>query len=158
MLVQDIIDLDTFSNSSCKGNIGSCFDAIWNHLMSRSMQLWNTINDNNICPCSPNMGSHVVEQGHHIDNFRFPRRIFDHCPTFSLDCCQNRIDRCTDTNSIHVDVSSLKRLAISRKFHTRAIHGHSGSHRFKGLQMQIDRTWSKVTPTRQSNRCLTIAS
>ena len=148
MLVQDIIDLDTFPNSSCKSNIGSCFDAIRNYLMSSPMQMRNTINDNNICPCSTNMSSHVVEQGHHIDNFRFPRSIFDHCPTFSFDRCQNRIDRCTDTNSIHIDVSSLKRLAICRKFHTRAIHSHSGSHRFKGLQMQINWTWAEIASSR----------
>ena len=148
MLVQDIIDLDAFSDSSRKCNIGSCFDAIRNNLMSRPMQMRNTINDNDIRPCSPNMGSHIVKQGYHIDNFRFTSSIFDHCPTFSLDRCQNRIDRCTNTNSVHVDIRSLKRLAVCRKLHTGAIHGHSSSHRFKGLQMQIDRTWAKITPAR----------
>ncbi len=35
---------------------------IWNHLMSNSMQMGNTINDNNIRPCSPNMAPMLLSK------------------------------------------------------------------------------------------------
>ena len=158
MLIQDIIDLNTFANSSCKRNISSCLDPIRNDLVSRPMQMRNTVNDNDICSCSTNTSSHVVEQGYHINDFRFSSSILDHSSTFSLDRRQNRIDCCTDTNGVHVDVGSLERPAISRKLHTWTIHCHGCSHRFKGLQMQINGTWTKIASTRQANSCLTIAA
>ena len=80
--------------------------------MTRSMKAVHTFNRDNVSPSPTNMSSHIVQQGSYIDDFWLTCRIFNHRTPLSLDCCQHRINRGTDTNGIHVNTSSSQALAI----------------------------------------------
>ena len=78
--------------------------------MARSMKAVYTFNRDNISPSPTNMSPHIVKQRSYIDDFWLTCRIFNYRTPLSLDCCQHRINRSTDTNGIHINTSSSQTL------------------------------------------------
>ena len=134
--------MNPFSNSCSKGDIGPCFDAIWNHLVTCPVEKVYSFNGNDICTRTTNVCSHIIEKGHDVNNLRFTSSVFNNSTTFRLNSSQNGINSCSNANRIHIDSCATETLPICGKVHTRTIHGHLSAHRLKGFQMQINGTWT----------------
>ena len=82
VFIKDIVDLNPFSNSCSKGDIGPCFDAIWNHLVTCPVEKVYSFNRNDICTCATNVSPHIIEEGHDVNNLRFTSSVFNNSTTF----------------------------------------------------------------------------
>ena len=55
-------------------------------------------------------------------------------------------------------MSTAELLIVSYQVHVGALIGHAGSHCLKGLDVQVDGTWSQITASWQPNNGLTKAT
>ena len=122
------------------------------------MKFVNTFNDNNIRTSSSNVCSHIIQKCCYINDFRLTSRIFNNGAPFCFYCCKHGVNGSSDTYCIHVNTSSMKPLATCRKVHGISLIGHGSPHSFKSFDMQINRSRSQITATRQANCCFAIAS
>ena len=127
--------------------------------MTSAMQALYTFNRDDFCTSATNTCAHIVKKSCYINNLRFTRRILNDRTTVSLSCCQHGINRRSNTDRIHVDMSTLNALtSISRNTHRFVFIGNASTHRFKSFKVKVNRTWSQITTTRQTYCCLTVTS
>ena len=122
------------------------------------MELINTFNDNNVSTGSSNVCPHIIQKCRYINDFRLTSCIFNNGAPFCFYCRKHGINGRPNTYRIHVYTSSVEMFTTCRKVHGISLIGHGSPHSFKSFDMQINRSRSQITATRQANCCFAIAA
>ncbi len=155
MFIKDVSDTNPFTNCCCHSNISTCFNTVRNDLVMCSMKTFNPFNSDNVSTCTTDMSSHIVQQCRNINDFWFTSGIFDDSTTFSFCRSKYCVDCCTNTNSIHIDMSSMNWFFICCKTHCFAFIRYLSSHSFKSFQVKVNWTRTKVATTWKTYCCFT---
>ena len=90
----------------------SCFDLIRDHRIFCSVKALYTTDLDHICTCSPDVGSHAVQEVRNIYNMWLFCNIFQNGKSFCHSCCHHNVNRCSNTYHVEINMLSDKTVCL----------------------------------------------
>ena len=114
--------------------------------MKAPLEMVHAVNRDDVCTGPFNPGTHLVQQGGHVDDLRFLGRVLDRGPAFGIDGRHHDVDGRPDGRDIQEDLVPDELISPDRI--AAAVILHLGSECLKALDMQVDRPRPQVAPAR----------
>ena len=87
-------------------DIGGCLDSIRNNLMETAGQLIHAINRDDVCTRTADIGSHFIQKGCHINNFRFLCGILNRRSPLRMNGSHHNVNGRSHTGDIQKNLGS----------------------------------------------------
>ena len=135
MLIDHIVDFNTFADSRSHSQIRSRLDAVRDNGMPATVEFFYSFDSNFIGTSPANLRPHVVQQSGYVDDFGLPGGIFDNRLAFCFYRRQHDINR--GANGYHIQENPFPvQLLIRRpQIHGSVFIGHFCSQHFKAFNM-----------------------
>ena len=135
--------------SGCCEHECSCFDLIRDYGIFCSVKALYTTDLDHICTCSPDVGSHAVQEVRNIYNMWLFCNIFQNSKSFCHSCCHHNVNRCTNTYHIEINMLSDKTVCLCNDLAMFNIY--ICTQRTESFQMLVDWSASDITSSRKCN-------
>ena len=126
------------------------FDAVGDDGVIGAMQFLDAFDADDVGAGTADVGAHTVEVRCQIDDFRFFCGIFQDRLTVGHGCSHEDIFRSADAGEIEIDLSPFEAIRC-RRFDVSVFQVDDGSHGFKSLEVQVDRTGTDGAAAGQGN-------